>query len=236
MVNDGKVSPRLSLVSVAPFRCSGMGRGIVRDVPDLAGRVVGEAPGQRGGGRLRCDQVAGGVALGEAVAQDAADGVGVVVADPRLHGGIDRPGPVGVDGHAGAREFGGEVDRGGLDGGLRGGVGVGADHDRGRRDDAAADVDHTAPAALEHPRQQREGQLGHARDVEGEGAGEFLDVDVGAGAEGRNDRRVVDEDVDAAELVTRAPRERRPGARDGEVGDDSVRTTARRDDGARRLD
>jgi hypothetical protein len=58
-----------------------------------------------------CDQVAGGVALGEAVAQDAGDGVGVVVADPRLHRGVDRPGPVGVDGHAGARELGGEVDR-----------------------------------------------------------------------------------------------------------------------------
>jgi hypothetical protein len=176
----------------------------------------------------------GSVALGEPGVQGAAGGVGVLVADPRLHRGVDRSRPVGVDGHAGARELGGEVDSVGLDGGLRGDVGVGTDHGHGRGDDAAADVDHAAPAALEDPRQQRDGQLGHARDVEGEGAGEFLDVDVGAGAEGRNDRRVVDEDVDAAELVMRAPRERRRGARGGEVGDDWVRAAARGDDGARR--
>jgi hypothetical protein len=73
-------------------------------------------------------------------------------------------------------------------------------------------------------------------DRQRDGAGEGLEVDAGAGAQGRDDRRVVDEDVDATELVERPPRERRPGARSGEVGDDGVRAAARRGDGARRLD
>jgi hypothetical protein len=39
---------------------------------------------------------------------------------PRIHacGGVDAARPVGVDGDAGAAEFGGEVDRVSLEGGL----------------------------------------------------------------------------------------------------------------------
>jgi hypothetical protein len=105
-----------------------------------------------------------------------------------------------------------------LQGGLGRDVGLAADHARGRRDDRAADVDHAARAPLEHRGQQREGQLGHACDVDGEGAGEGPGVDAGAGPQQRDDPRVIDEDVHAAELVERAPGNRRPGARGGEVG------------------
>jgi hypothetical protein len=91
-----------------------------------------------------------------------------------------------------------------------------------------------APATLEHARQQREGELGDGRDVEPERVGELLDVDRRARPEWLDGRGIVDEDVDPAQLVDRTARERRPGPRRAEVGDDRDGTASRVADGRRR--
>jgi hypothetical protein len=59
--------------------------------------------------------------------QSDADALRGLLADPRLHGGVDPARPVRVDGHAGAGQIGGEVHGARIERGLRG--------ERGRRDD-----------------------------------------------------------------------------------------------------
>jgi Aldehyde dehydrogenase family len=63
----------------------------------------------------------------ELLVQSDADALGVLLTDPRLHGGVDPARPVRVDGHAGAAELSGEVHGVRIERGLRG--------ERGRRDD-----------------------------------------------------------------------------------------------------
>jgi hypothetical protein len=56
------------------------------------------------------DQDAVGEVLVEPLVQVSTDAPGILAADSGLHGGVDTARPVGVDGAAGAAEFGGEVD------------------------------------------------------------------------------------------------------------------------------
>src|SRR6202012_6269155 len=133
------------------------------------------------------------------------DAPGILAADPGLHGGVDPARPVGVDGHAGATQLGGQVQGVRLERGLGGGVGVAADHGGRVGGDPAGDVDDASPAGLQHGGQDGGSQSGRRDDVDLEGQAQVVGGDADGGAEGLDGGRVVGQDVDGARCGDRRP-------------------------------
>jgi hypothetical protein len=153
---------------------------------------------QDGRGVLGGDETSLGKAPAETLVQGGADSAGVLGAYPGLHGGVNPARSVGVDGHPGPGQLGGEVHGVRLERGLGGGVGVAADHAGRMRNDRARDVHDAAPAGVEHAGKEDGGQRGRRDDVDLERQPQIPGRDPGRAAKRLYRGRIVDQDVDSA--------------------------------------
>ena len=141
----------------------------------------------------------------------------------RAHLGVDRPGRDGVDGDAVFGDARRIASRQALQAGLRCVVGDADGAGASRRD--RGDVDDPSPMARPHGGQDRLGAEEGRLQIRRERAIERLLAGVL-----ERDARVVDQDVDRAELAYGALRELRDVRADGHVGADGDRPPANRAD------